>query len=431
MTQQILNIGTNPNDGTGDPVRTAMIKVQNNFSDLYTNYVSNAQLIANLSNYQTTAGLSANVLTMIANNTTYVGTVSAANVVSNAQLSANLSNYQTTAGLVANIAASTANNTNFVGTVSAANVVSNAQLSANLSALSSTYQTIAGLAANVATLTANNTSYVGTVTAANVVSNAQLSANLSALSSVYQTMAGLSSNVATLTSNNTSYVGTVSAVNVVSNAQLSANLANYTTTALAATQLSSNLALYQTLTGLASNVALLAANTARYANQSSTNTFTVGTSAYFVTNGNVGIATSTPIAPLDIAGNVLAGHTSGNGYLALVQGTPINTGYMAFYDPSNNRQGYIGYANTVNGLTLQADNYFMRFITNGTEAARIDTSQNFHIGTTTSVATGRVVASVSSSQNVFEADTGAISGMTHFLVESGLSSSGEIGRAHV
>jgi len=50
-------------------------------------------------NYQTTAGLSANVATLTSNNTSFVGSVSAANVVSNAQLSSNLSSYQTTAGM--------------------------------------------------------------------------------------------------------------------------------------------------------------------------------------------------------------------------------------------------------------------------------------------------------------------------------------------
>ena len=99
-------------------------------------------LTSSLSAYQTTAGLSANVATLTSNNTSYVGSVSAANVVSNAQLAANLANYTNTAGL-------------------------------------SGYQTNAGLVSNVATLTANNTSFVGTVSAANVVSNAQLSANLS------------------------------------------------------------------------------------------------------------------------------------------------------------------------------------------------------------------------------------------------------------
>ncbi len=45
-----------------------------------------------------------------ANNVAFVGTVTAANVVSNAQLTANLANYQTTAGLSANVAVLTANN---------------------------------------------------------------------------------------------------------------------------------------------------------------------------------------------------------------------------------------------------------------------------------------------------------------------------------
>ena len=139
MAQQTINVGSSPNDGTGDALRTAFDKTNQNFTDLYAlvdaasqGVVNTSQLSANLANYQTLAGLSANVATKTANNTSFVGTVSAANVVSNAQLSANLANYQTTAGLSANVATLTANNTSFVGTVSAANVVSNAQLSGNL-----------------------------------------------------------------------------------------------------------------------------------------------------------------------------------------------------------------------------------------------------------------------------------------------------------
>jgi hypothetical protein len=75
--------------------------------DLSANVVTNAQLSGNLSSYQTTAGmssyqttagLSSNVATLTSNNTSFVGTVSAANVVSNAQLSGNLANYVNTSG---------------------------------------------------------------------------------------------------------------------------------------------------------------------------------------------------------------------------------------------------------------------------------------------------------------------------------------------
>jgi hypothetical protein len=35
MAQQIITVGATPNDGAGDPIRTAFIKCNNNFSQLY------------------------------------------------------------------------------------------------------------------------------------------------------------------------------------------------------------------------------------------------------------------------------------------------------------------------------------------------------------------------------------------------------------
>lgn len=35
MTQQIINIGALPNDGTGDPLRVAYDKINNNFDQLF------------------------------------------------------------------------------------------------------------------------------------------------------------------------------------------------------------------------------------------------------------------------------------------------------------------------------------------------------------------------------------------------------------
>lgn len=35
MAQQVINIGTSANDGSGDPLRTAFDKVNDNFSELY------------------------------------------------------------------------------------------------------------------------------------------------------------------------------------------------------------------------------------------------------------------------------------------------------------------------------------------------------------------------------------------------------------
>jgi len=35
MTREVINVGTVPNDGLGDPLRTAYIKCNNNFGELY------------------------------------------------------------------------------------------------------------------------------------------------------------------------------------------------------------------------------------------------------------------------------------------------------------------------------------------------------------------------------------------------------------
>ena len=39
-SQQIINIGTNPNDGQGDPLRVAFEKINNNFTNLFSTFVN-------------------------------------------------------------------------------------------------------------------------------------------------------------------------------------------------------------------------------------------------------------------------------------------------------------------------------------------------------------------------------------------------------
>lgn len=38
MTQQVINIGSAPNDGLGDPLRTAFTKCNTNFTQLFNTY---------------------------------------------------------------------------------------------------------------------------------------------------------------------------------------------------------------------------------------------------------------------------------------------------------------------------------------------------------------------------------------------------------
>ena len=119
--------GTVTQVDTGDGLTGGPITTSGNVSVL-----ANTGIVAN------STGLFVNstyIGTLTSNNTSFVGSVSAANVVSNAQLSANLGNYQTTAGLSANVATLTSNNSSFLDGVAAASYVQNTDsrtLSGNL-----------------------------------------------------------------------------------------------------------------------------------------------------------------------------------------------------------------------------------------------------------------------------------------------------------
>jgi hypothetical protein len=41
MAQEFINVGTAPNDGLGDPIRTSLIKCNTNFSELFSRVQSN------------------------------------------------------------------------------------------------------------------------------------------------------------------------------------------------------------------------------------------------------------------------------------------------------------------------------------------------------------------------------------------------------
>lgn len=299
MSQQTLNVGTNPNDGTGDPVRNAMIKVQNNFSDLYTNYVSNAQLASNLVNYQTTAGLAANVLVLTANSSNYIGNLAPSSLVTGTslvanlanypnttQLSSNLANYQTTAGLAANVAPFTVNNALYLNGIPAnsyvnttgnyviggtltfssnltiANTVAvyaNGSLGMGGQVLTSNggsvyWSTLPGPNLYVTYVWSNSHTFTNTVTingnvtigtSAMIVANGAGGTNSQILTSNGTTIYWSSTFAGT--ANNTNFVGTVSAANVVSNAQLFSNLILYQTI--------SGMSSYQTTAGLSANIA--------------------------------------------------------------------------------------------------------------------------------------------------------------------------------
>lgn len=72
MAQENLNYGTGDNDGTGDGLRDAFVKVENNFNELYSGIIQTVAVPANA----TATG----VLNQIAIDTSYIYVCVATNV---------------------------------------------------------------------------------------------------------------------------------------------------------------------------------------------------------------------------------------------------------------------------------------------------------------------------------------------------------------
>lgn len=289
----------------GATITTIDNRITSNASAAYVNavayvdtrpFVNTSQLSSSLANYQTTAGLAANVAILTANNANNLGGLPASSYVNTSQLSSNLALYQTSAGLSANVAILTANNANNLGGIAAASYVNTSQLSSNLAS----YQTTAGLSANVATLTANNANNLGGAAAASYVNTAGAytitgihthNANIVfGSSATIIANGGFGTSGQVLTSNGTGmHWSTVSggggSVNVAAqyvwtNTQTFSNTITFSQVIIGTannannlgglpassyvntSQLSSNLTNYQTTAGLAANVAILTANNA-------------------------------------------------------------------------------------------------------------------------------------------------------------------------
>ena len=246
--------------------------------------------------------------------------------------------------------------------------------------LVNTTGTITVNASYIATIAANNASYLGGTAAAS-----------------YQLNSTLAANVAALPANNASYLGGVAATNylrtdsskdITESVYLrfgSANQSDGNDGKIGAGLFSNGLNIVgtQTQTGNGREISYYGKLYDRSALGASIlgtlttgNTITVGTSAYFVANGNFGIGTNSPISKLNISGSFSAG-TVGNYPVILGGGT--YGGGIGFQDGT-----------AVSGIYTQSSGTNLVFFTGQTSADTaaskirmlIDGSGNVGIGTT-------------------------------------------------
>jgi acyl dehydratase len=295
-------------------------------------YAANAGALGGVvaSGYQTTAGLSANVATLTSNNTTYVNGKTEANLNVNSSVNATNANnaaylggtiasgYQTTAGLSANVATLTANNTTYVNGKTESNLNVNNAVTFNgyswnaPAALGTTTANTGNFTtANASTLSVG-TSFIANSTAVyvgNTVANVQIGGI---------NVGGTPTALAGYGSSNSSVDITITNSNTGSNN--SSDFAAYDTVGLTSPNfidmgINGNTwsQSFWTING-PSDGYLYTGNTnlsigtagAAYINFFTGGTLAANERARFAANGNLGIATTSPAYKLDVTGDIRA-----------------------------------------------------------------------------------------------------------------------------
>ena len=169
MAKQTINIGASPNDGTGDPVRDAFDKVNQNFDELYSSYVASGQVSVGNSTVNTVIS---NTGGLVTSNST-VSTVANTSAIKIGNTTANLVLTSTTLAVYGN---DTVGNSSLTSAaLSVGNSTVNATLVQNLLSIS-TASAVAGLSADSLSIGNSSVNVVAnsstlTLPAANVTSN--------------------------------------------------------------------------------------------------------------------------------------------------------------------------------------------------------------------------------------------------------------------
>ena len=329
MAQQVINVGTAPNDGTGDPLRTAYIKTNDNFGELY-NRVQTTPPASLTGSIGDTAGMYA-----YDNNYFYY-------CYANFNGSTQIWNQITNTGNVTVTSIASGNST-----IGFNNINGNAAISvrgvSNVAVFSNTAVNIAGNVSATGNLTGGNLNTVsiyatGLISAAGTVTGNYFVGNGAFLTGITTTYgnANVATYLPTYTGGFANLLGNVTTTANVQGAYVLGNGSQLT--GLPATYSNANVATY--LAGSAGNIIpaanvsyslgssayqwkdLWVSNSTIYINSvpvsiNSSNTLTVAGQAVLTNGGNAAISTTGNVSAANISatGNITGNYILGNGSL--------------------------------------------------------------------------------------------------------------------
>jgi len=124
--------------------------------------------------------------------------------------------------------------------------------------------------------------------------------------------------------------------------------------------------------------------------------------------GNVGIGTTSPYTKFDVNGQISnrgGSSQSTNGWVNLTAGDTTHTGYVDFVQANGTSSGYIGYVTSSLLPIAGRSGVGLQFLSNASEAMRIDTSGNLLVGVTSSVNGGSAFTSSGTVMSAITAST--------------------------
>lgn len=416
MTQQLINIGSVANDGTGDPLRTAMNKVNQNFTDLYTNPL----VSGNVSVGNSTVNVFANSTTVLIGNTT-VNASSNSSAIKIANSTGTLTETATSITVAANatgfvsVGNSTVNtyvNSTFVST---GNSTAYAELTSTFGMYSNSTGTVT-VTPHTVTVAANA---FGKVLVGNVTVNATVNSTSIVL---IDTQSNVSVNT------NTIYIGNTQSATVVNSIAITANTINATSLVSIGAPSGYNFATIATLevNGNANTYVEMVAQNANTGNNASTDLILTADSGNDSINYvDLGInGSGYDQTAFNIGGALDAYLYSSNSNLAI--GTAANNGQVTFHangTTSADRKMTID-ATTItvaNTVTLIANN--TSFLGNA-NAANLNANVKVYVsnasGNSTLTPTSLAIANIATVNS-----TGLFTVNSYVLAANGLQSNGQ------